>query len=105
MKFHCVHCERLIGLEDFWLEGKILVARCPACGKESRAERAGSGSDSRVRPPSTDTTPMPPPDPLSTPVPAIAEVPTAVPEGFCPKCIQPQGASGEVCPYCGLVYE
>ncbi len=125
MKFVCSNCERLVALEDFRVEGGVLVARCSKCGSETRSQPPGEPrevEEPRVPAPA----PSAPPRPalalasaghsnvvaLRTPVVEAVEAaakaassPFEVPDGLCPKCLTPRLASAQECHACGLSFE
>lgn len=58
MKFLCVHCERLLELGAFRVDGDALVVTCPRCGQENRAS-----SESAAVPPGLGAVPPRTPGP------------------------------------------
>lgn len=125
MKVLCPHCERLITLELFRLEGAALIITCSKCNAESRVEaaqlqaQASQSGGSAPRPPS-----QPPRISLSSTeggsnvvvlrtagheavqkaAKAADDNPFTVPGSVCPKCIAPRSASAS-CPHCGISFE
>jgi hypothetical protein len=132
VKFLCTHCDRLVEMERFALDGSSLVVTCPACGGESRA--ASAASPAAPEPPDAapaDAAPLPAPSAAPSPPPkraaapaqasvvslrtptveAIARAATSakqkpfeVPSGYCPKCLSKRGADALACPNCGLTF-
>jgi hypothetical protein len=125
VKFLCTHCDRLVEMERFALDGSSLVVTCSACGGENRA--------TSVAPPSAAVAPVPSasaPAPASAPSPSGAAVaqasvvslrtptveaiaraaasagekPFDVPPGHCPKCISKRAPEALACPSCGLTF-
>lgn len=123
VKVLCAQCERLLDLEVYRVEGPVLVITCSRCGAESRVEQvaqaASQVSGAQARPAS-----MPPRvslasteggsnvvvlrtaghEAVQSAAKAADEGPCSVPEGLCPQCIAPRGATPS-CPHCGVLYE
>ena len=127
VKVLCPHCERLISLEHFRVEGAALIITCAKCGSESRVEnvpeaiaqqQAGHSGGPPARAPS-----LPPRVSLASTdggsnvvvlrtagheavqkaAMAADQNPFSTPEGVCPKCIAPRAAF-ESCPHCGILF-
>ncbi len=135
MKFLCAHCERLLDLTVFRVDGEALVVICPRCGQENRSGPApeaavapGVGAVPQPRFASSGAAPaVPLPKPvtltsspqasnvvmLRTPhVEAVEKAaqalegnPFAAPGGFCPKCLAVRPPSHESCAQCGLIFK
>lgn len=120
MKFLCPECERLISLEQFRLDGGVLVVTCQECSVETRVEAAKPITQPLTQP---ITQPAAPRVTLASTAggsnvvvlrtagheavqkaAAAAETPFTIPEGVCPKCIARRASSAE-CPHCGIRFE
>jgi hypothetical protein len=127
VKYVCAQCERLVPVEDFRLDGNVLVVRCSKCGAETRAEPGAS----QLSVPAPDPVTVPRPSPsaprpvLTRPTGAhsnevVLRSPTAdavasaaksvgnpfdVPPGLCVKCLSAVVAGKNECPFCGNPYD
>lgn len=120
MKTLCPHCERLLPVSQFRVEGAVLVVTCSACGAEARSEEpralAAPGAVSFSAPPRVSLASV---DGASNVVvlrtaghEAIAKAALAAeaaepflpPETVCPRCISPRGDTPE-CAHCGVRFE
>ena len=128
MKVLCPHCERLITLEFFRVEGGALIITCSKCSAESRVENVAEAvaqqhvsqsGGSPARPPS-----LPPRVSLASTdggsnvvvlrtagheavqkaAKAAEANPFTAPDTVCPKCIAPRATSAS-CPHCGILFE
>lgn len=129
MKFLCSHCDRLLPLETFRLEGAALVVTCATCGGESRVEPAAAlaAAPTGAASAAVATTPEPARAPPKLSLASVAgasnvvvlrtashdavqraaeaaAAPFAIPEGLCPKCLARKGAAAS-CPHCGVTYD
>ena len=122
MKFLCAHCERLVELREFRLDGGTLVLTCPTCHATSRVSAPSSPSLVPSAPlastgerPALQLTSFPgvsnvvalrPPgaDAVQSAAEASRSEPFAIPTGRCPKCISPRTASAVSCASCGLTF-
>jgi hypothetical protein len=100
MKYLCTACERLLELSRFRVEGGELVVQCERCGAESRAtlgqaELSRAANSAGGRPNVLTLRPV---------LTGEASDFTAVPGGYCPKCIALRVADSPSCAQCGLVY-
>lgn len=130
MKVLCPHCERLISLEHYRVDGAALVVTCGRCGAETRVEPEAAPRQAEA------SAEPPPPPPVSRPASlpprvslaslegasnvvvlrtagheavqkaaaAADEGPFAIPEGVCPKCVA-RRADAAACPHCGIRFE
>lgn len=131
MKVLCPHCERLVELERFRVEGAAVVVSCPRCAAETRLEAPGlaAPATAAASAPGAARSSVPPPvmpgprvslasDPQASNVVmlrtsaheaveraavAAEERPFSVPEGLCPKCLVAR-TTQDACPQCGLVF-
>jgi hypothetical protein len=112
VKFLCSHCDRLVALERFSLDGSTLVVTCGVCGEQNRST---SVTPPIGAPAVTAAGAVPPagaPVALRTPVvEAIARAaasakdnPFAVPDGHCPKCLTRRMPDVLACPSCGMSF-
>ena len=119
VKFLCSHCDRLLPLDTFRLEGATLVVTCPKCATESRVEPGDASAE-----------PEPEPEPARAPprlslasvqgssnvvvlrtashdavqrASAAVSSPFAIPEGLCPKCLA-RKSTGATCAHCGVTF-
>lgn len=117
MKFLCPHCERLVELRDFKVDGAVLTLFCTACQTSSRATASSTGAviGAPAERPTLQLTSFPGLSnvvALRTPgaeaVQAAAEAartaPFATPDTCCPKCISPRSPGATGCPSCGLTF-
>lgn len=128
MKVLCPQCERLITLEQFHLEGAVLVVTCRACGAQTRVEAAAvpavASAAEPTHAPARGPLPMPKVSLASTAgasnvvvlrtagheavqkaAKAADEGPWALPEGVCPRCVARRRPEVEECPHCGIRFE
>jgi hypothetical protein len=120
VKFLCSHCDRLLPVETFRLEGTTLVVTCPKCASESRVEPAGAAPKAAPLP---EPARAPPRLSLAS-VEGSSNVvvlrtashdavqrassaranPFAIPDGLCPKCLARKG-DAPTCAHCGVTFE
>lgn len=128
MKVLCPHCERLLELAQFRIDGTALVVTCAKCGVETRVQPGAPSSAAVVTEPASQ-----PPRPSVAPPPrvslastggasnvvvlrtashdavaraaAAAENPFAIPEGLCPKCVARKREGSSDCPHCGVRFD
>lgn len=122
VKILCPHCERLLAVTQFRVEGGVLVVTCSACGAESRSEEA------RLAAPAAMTfQASPPPSRVSlasvegasnvvvlrtaghdavnkAAIAADLPEPFLAPPNVCPRCVSPR-TGAEECPHCGVRFE
>lgn len=130
MKVLCPHCERLIALEQFRVQGSSLIITCTRCGEETQLEP----QEAAALPLAADRTPAPRPsapgahpprvsltssagasnvvqlrtastEAIAKAAAAAAADPFAVPPGVCPKCVSPRAAESSTCPRCGVTFD
>lgn len=95
MKFICPACAQLSELDNFRVEGPVLVVQCGFCGTENRVTaEARTAASARLQL-------VPPPEAPSPEAPKAFDPP----EGHCPKCIATRPSDALVCTACGLVYD
>jgi hypothetical protein len=122
VKVLCPHCDRLIALEVFRVEGEALIITCAKCGTESRVESAAAAVTQVATQGRSSS--MPPRVSLASTeggsnvvvlrtagheaaqkaARAADEGPFVIPEGVCPRCIAPRAATPS-CPHCGILFE
>ncbi|MBL8915354.1 MAG: hypothetical protein JNM17_31915 [Archangium sp.] len=129
MKVLCPHCERLLELEQFRLDGSSLIVTCAKCGQETRVTPGAAAPVVAMTP-----NPIPAPQVPEVRAPprvslasvsgasnvvvlrtashdavaraaAAAESPFAIPEGLCPKCVARKREGSVECPHCGVRFE
>jgi len=120
VKILCPHCERLLPVAHFRVEGGMLVVTCSACGAESRSEEtrlAASGPATfQGAPPRVSLASI---EGASNVVvlrtaghEAVSKAamaadlpqPFQAPPNVCPRCISPRTGAAE-CPHCGVRFE
>lgn len=127
VKVLCPHCERLISLEHYRVEGGALLITCSRCDTETRVEPSTAAAPGAAAVPSPQA-----PRPASAPprvslqslegasnvvmlrtagheavqkaALAADEGPFTLPEGVCPKCVAKR-ADAPACPHCGIHFE
>lgn len=120
MKILCPHCERLLPVSQFRVEGGVLVVTCSACGAESRSEEPRA-----LAAPGSVAFPAPPRISLASvegasnvvvlrtagheavgkaAIAADLPQPFLAPPTVCPRCIGPRTGASE-CPHCGVRFE
>jgi hypothetical protein len=133
VKFLCTHCDRLVEMERFALDGSSLVVTCSACGGENRATSVAPSTAAATSAPAPAAASAPPPAPAFAATPAVTAIPAPaqasvvslrtptveaiaraatsakekpfdVPPGHCPKCISKRAPAALACPSCGLTF-
>lgn len=120
MKILCPHCERLLPVSQFRVEGAVLVVTCAACGAESRSEEpralAAPGAVAFSAPPRVSLASVEGASNVvvlrtagheavnKAALAAEQPEPFLAPDTVCPRCISPRTGSPE-CPHCGVRFE
>ena len=122
VKVLCPHCDRLIALEVFRVEGASLIINCAKCGAESRVESAPAAVNQVAT--HGRAASLPPRVSLASTegssnvvvlrtagheatqkaARAADEGPFTIPDDACPKCIGLRAPTPS-CPYCGILFD